>query len=248
MKRLLVLTTLLTAVLAAGCALSEGARKKASYHYQMGLSFLGEQNVTRALFEFTEAEKLTPNDPELLNYLGLAYYYKKKYELAEQKFLRALDAKPAYSEARNNLGVTFLEMGRWDDAIRQFKLVSEDIFYQNQDIARINLGLAYYGKGDHGEALSVLRSAVSSNPRIPQGRLTLGKVYFALGKTELAIAEYKAAVDLYRDYADAHYNLALAYLKQKDSAAASAAFREVVRIAPESGLGRLSREYLDLLK
>lgn len=214
----------------------------------MGLSHLGENNVTAALVEFTEAEKINPDDPELQNYLGLSYYRKGKFDLAEQSYLKALALKPNYSEVRNNLGVDYLEMKRWDDAIQQLKLVTEDIFYQNQDSAQINLGLAYFGKGDYLKALSVLRLVVSGNPRDPRGRLNLGRVYFALDKTDLAIEEFKKAVELYKDYTNAYYNLGLAYLKIKDNSQATAAFKEVLRISPDSEMGQLSREYLDLLK
>jgi Tfp pilus assembly protein PilF len=239
---------LFLALCTAGCAMSEAAKKKASYHYQMGLSYLGENNVTGALVELTEAEKLNPDDPELLNYLGLAYYRKNKFELAEHKYLRALDLKPTYSEARNNLGVDYLELKRWDDAIYHLKMVTEDIFYPDHESASINLGLAYLGKGDYPKALSVLRAVVVNDPKNPRARVNLGKVYLALDKTELAIMEFTRAVALNKDYANAHYNLGLAYLKNKDNQAAVAAFREVLRINPDSDIGQLSREYIDVLK
>lgn len=247
-RHILLAALISLSLFTGGCALGEADRKKASYHYQMGLSYLGESNVTGALVELTEAEKLDPDNPELLNYLGLAYFYKNKFDIAEQKYLRALVLKPGYSEARNNLGVDYLEMKRWDDAIHHLKMVTEDIFYQNQESANINLGLAYFGKGDFPKAISVLRSVVANNPRNPRARVNLGKVYFALDKFELAVMEFTRAVEINRDYANAHYNLGLAYLKTKDNRAAVAAFREVLRITPDSELGQLSREYLDLLK
>ncbi len=237
-----------TSLLLSACALSEATRKQASYHYQMGLSFLGENNVTRALVEFSEAEKITPDDPELLNYLGLTYYYKKKFELAEPKYLKALQLKPEYSEARNNLGVNYLEMRRWDDAILQFQKVAEDLFYQSPEFALINQGIAYYGKGDYPKSLAILRTVVSNYPRVPQGRLNLGKTYFAMGKSELAVQEYKSALELANDYADADYNLALAWLKLNNHPAAQAAFREVIRVAPDSEKGQLAKEYLNTLR
>ena len=55
-------------------------------------------------------------------------------------------------------------------------------------------------------------------------------------------------MQLNKDYANAHYNLGLAYLKTKEKQAAVSAFREVIRIAPDSEIGQLSREYIDLLK
>jgi tetratricopeptide (TPR) repeat protein len=89
---------------------------------------------------------------------------------------------------------------------------------------------------------------VNSYPRSPIAKVYLGQVYLKLDKVELAILEFRRAVDLDKNYANAYYNLGLAYLKTKDNPEALAAFREVVRITPETALGRQSREYLDLLK
>lgn len=248
MKYFLLIITLFVSSLTSACALSEASKKQASYHYQMGLSFLGEDNITRALVEFTEAEKITPDDPELLYYLGHVYLQKKKLDVAEQKLRRAIELKPSYSEAKNNLGVVCMEEKRWDDAIRLFTEVSADIFYQNPEIAQINLGLAYFGKGDNEKAVSTLRSAVAAYPRLPQGRLHLGRVYAAMGKNDLAIEEYKSALRIYGGYAEAHYNLALAYMKANQKSAAADSFREVIRIAPDLEISQISREYLDSMK
>ena len=236
------------AFMLAACGMTTAARNQASYHFQMGQSHLAENNVTGALVEFTRAESLSPDDPELLNYLGLTYLRKGKFEIAEQKFRRALALKPAYTDARNNLGLVFLEMKRWDEAIYQFKLVNEDIFYLDQAAAAINLALSLSGKGEFTQALAILRPLVATYPRDPRARLNLGKVYSSLDKLDLAVTEYRKAIELYPDYAAAHYNLALAYLKQKDNSAARASFREVVRISPDAEIGQLSREYLDLTK
>ena len=237
-----------TVLLASGCALSQGDRNLAVYHFQMGQSFYAENNFTGALKELTSAEKLTPKDPELLNLLGLAYFRKGHYDLAEEKFLKAVDLKKNFSDARNNLGVNYLEMKRWDDAINQFKMVQDDIFYQGQDNAAINLGLAYLGKGDYPQALEVLRGQIAKNGNDPRTRLNLGRVYFAMDKTELAVEEYQKALQIAPTYASARYHMGLAQMKLKNADAARSAFQEVVRLAPDSEIGQLSREYLDLLK
>jgi Tfp pilus assembly protein PilF len=231
----------------AGC-MGAASQKQASYHYQMGLSYLGENNVTSALVEFTKAEKIDADNHELMNYLGVVYFRKNKLDISESKYLRAIALKPDYSDARNNLGVTYLEMKRWDDAIYQLKLVTEDIFYQNQAAAGINLALAYYGKGDFNQALAILRSLLVNYPADPVVRFTMGKVYYAMDKMDLAVGEYRKAIDMYGDYAQAHYHLALATVKLGDNRGAAKSFREVVRIAPDSEIGQLSREYLELLK
>jgi len=232
----------------AACAVTDASRKQASYHFQMGLSYLGENDATRALIELSEAEKLTPNDPALLNSLGLAYFYKKRFDLAELKYRRAIELKPDYSEARNNLGVNYLEMQRWDDAAAQFTLVLADLFFVNHEDARINLGLAYLGKGDYPQALEILRQAVATSPRNIVARVALGRVYFAMDRTDLAIQEFSRAVELNRNYQNGYYYLALAHLRGKNYVAAADAFREAIRIAPDSEKGRLSREYLESMR
>lgn len=239
---------LLTVISLSGCVPTLADNNKAAYHFQMGESHLRENNITAALIELTEAEKITPDDPNLLSFLGVVYYRKGKYEIAEQKYLKALQLKPQFSDARNFLAVNYMEMKRWDDAIAQLRLVSDDLFYQNQESAQINLGLAYLGKEDNQKALEVLRNAVAAYPRNPQARVALGRTYFAMDKNELAIDEFKKASELSKGYINPYYYIGLAYLKVNNKDAARDAFREVVRLSPDSVVGRQAKEHLDLLR
>jgi type IV pilus assembly protein PilF len=230
------------------CAYTDTVRKEGTYHYQMGISHFNEGNMAAALTEFSEAEKYDSSNPELFNYQGMAYYNKKKFEIAEKKYLTALSLNPNYSMARNNLGADYLAMQRWDEAIKQFNIVTDDIFYQNQADAHINLGSAYMGKGDYPKALSIFRKVVADYPRDPRGRYFLGRVYSELEKNDLAIEEYKKAIDMNKEFPVAHYYLGLAYLKTKNNRAAETSFKEVIRTAPDSEIGQLSKEYIDTLK
>ena len=223
-------------------------KSRASYHYKMGLAYISELDYTRALIELTEAEKLAPNDPDVLYNLAYAYMGKKRPDLAEPRLQKAIMLKSNNSMARNLLGVAYLELRQWDNAIQQFKIVKDDLFYSRSDNAAINLGLSYLGKGDHSMALTELNAILIDNPQKIQARVVLGRVYSAMDKPEQAIIEYKKALELYKDYSDAHYYLGLACLKLQNVVEARAAFNEVIRIKPDSELGRLSMGYLDLLK
>jgi len=236
----------------SGCVSARGQSNPkpnpASYHYQMGLSYLGERNYTSALFDLTEAEKLDPENPDVLYNLGMAFIGKKRPDLAEAKLLKAISLKPNFSVARNDLGVAYLDLKRWDSAIQQFKIVKDDLFYDNNENAAINLGLAYLGKGDYHKALKELQAVAALNPRNPVVRLSLGRVWFAMDKSEEAIVEYTKALEIYRDYGAAHYYLGQAQLKLNRLNAARASFKEAVRLIPDSELGRAAFGYLDLLK
>lgn len=220
----------------------------ASYHYQMGLSYLGEHNYSSALFDLTEAEKLDPDNPDVLYNLGMAFIGKKRPDLAEAKLLKAILLKPGFSVARNDLGVAYLDLKRWDSAIQQFKVVKDDLFYENSENAAINLGLAYLGKGDYPKALEELQAVAAMNPRNPVVRLSLGRVWFAMDRSEQALAEYARALEIYNDYGAAHFYLGQAQLKLNRIDAARASFKEAVRLIPDSDQGRAALGYLDLIK
>lgn len=253
MKKSCYITGLMLLLMCAtGCVSGRGQGttkpNPASYHYQMGLSYLGELNFSSALFELTEAEKLDPDNPDVLYNLGMAYIGKKRPDLAEAKLLKAITLKQNFSVARNDLGVAYLDLKRWDSAIQQFKIVKDDLFYDNNENATINLGLAYLGKGDYSKALEELQAVATLNPRNPVVRLSLGRVWFAMDKSELAISEYTKALDIYRDYGAAHYYLGQAQLKLNRIDAARASFKETVRLIPDKELGRAASGYLELLK
>lgn len=253
-KLRLSLLVLIAAGLVCGCMSNRGSglltndANPAAYHFQMGLSFLGERNYTNALIELTEAVQLDPDNPEVLYNLGLAYLGKRRPDLSVKQFQRAIELKPNYSSARNDLGVAFIELKRWDQAIEQFRIVKDDIFYANTENAAINLGLAYLGKGDFSKAMDELAIVASSNPSNPIAKVAMGRVLFAMGKTEQALAEFQRALRLYKEYGAAHFYLGMAQLKLNRQEEARQAFKETIRILPDSELARQAAGYLELMK
>jgi Tfp pilus assembly protein PilF len=248
----IIIATVVLCAAVSGCVSGRGQTatktNPAAYHYQMGLSYLGERNFSAALFDLTEAEKLDPENPDVLYNLGLAFIGKRRPDLAEAKFLKAIQLKPSFSVVRNDLGVAYLDLKRWDSAIQQFKIVKDDLFYDNSENAAINLGLAYLGKGDYPKALEELQAIGSQNPRNPVIHLSLGRVWFAMDNTDQAVIEYVKAIDIYREYGAAHYYLGQAQLKQNKREEARTSFKEAVRLIPESELGRSALGYLELIK
>lgn len=246
MRRIVCLIMLVTFL--AGCAGPARRAKGSETHYLLGVSYLQEQNPTLALKEFLQAETLDPRNADIQAALGQAYQLKRAYAEAETHYLRALKLKRDDPQIQNNLGALYLDMQRWDDAIRYFRLASGNLLFTRQSLALTGAGYAHLQKGEHLEAVGSLQEALRQNPQSAQARFLLGESYQALGKAEMAVQEYRRATEAAPDYTRAHFRLGLAYMKLGDKERAAASLREVLRLDPDSEMGTQAVDFLKLLR
>ena len=106
--------------------------------------------------------------------LGLAYYYKGKYDMAVISFQQALKLAPEYSPAFFGLGYTYEEINKWDWAIEAYK---KSIFYDpNKAEAFFRMGRLLL-KMDHRtearEALGQFLELVPEGPEAGEARRLL---------------------------------------------------------------------------
>ena len=130
----------------------------------VGEAYMGQNDYTAALNELLKAEKKYTNDPHLHNDLGLVYMAKDQLPLAIEHFKKAIDLKPDYAPARNNLGTAYLAIKNWDSAIICFKEVSRDLLYATPHYPLTNLGWAYYNKKEFALAEQFYREALKIDP------------------------------------------------------------------------------------
>lgn len=230
----------------AACTPAKPRKNPAEAHYILGISYLQEQDPTRALKEFLTAADLDPRNADIQGSLAQAYHLKKAWPEAEKHYLKALRLSGDDPQVQNNLAALYLDMERWDDAIRYFRKASENLLFTNQALALTGVGYAHARKGENLEAVSAYQKALQENPRSMQARLLLAESYYALDRTELAVEELLRVVSQSPGEVRAHFQLGLAYMKAGKKEKAAASFREVLRLAPESELGAQAAQYLKL--
>lgn len=230
-----------------GCLAGKGAND-AQVHYMLGVSYLKEPNLPLALKEFQLAEKLNSSDGDIQIALGQSYHMMKAYVDAERHYKKAIALNEQNPIYQNNLAALYLDMQRWDDAIRYFRQSSSNLLFTNPEIALAGMGYAYVQKGENLTAVTHYKEAIKSNPAYHLAHQRLAEVYEKLGKNDLAIAEYQEVVNLTPTDPLAHYRLAMSLSKSKQPNRSLPAFREVVRLAPNSEEGRLAQEYVKLLR
>lgn len=242
-----LLLLLLLPVGPVACANKARLREQAGAHVNVAIAYLGAGQYNSALKELLEAEKLTPEDAKVQYLLGISYRVKGLDDMAIAKFQQALSLRPDYSEAHNYLGSVYLEKGRYDDAIASFNSALANILYDTPAIALYNIGMAYYAKRQYETALKYYGDAAAKDPYtdlLPLIEKNMGMAWLARGNPGQAVVHLRKSIDLAPSLAEAHYWLGLGYrdLNQPDKAAA--AFRTVVKLAPETEFGRKAKEQL----
>ena len=102
----------------------------------------------------------TPHYP--LSNLGVAYYEKNDYRLAEKYFLEALDVRKDFSAALYGLGKTYMAMGRVTDAVTKLERAAKIA----PDAPRVHfeLGKAYTMNREYKKAYDAYQEVVRLDP------------------------------------------------------------------------------------
>ena len=151
-------------------------------------------------------------------------------EVARQGLAVDSEAKDLY----NTLGVTYMEMGRHDEAIatllRYVELAPEDPNIYD------SLGMAYQWAGRYSEAIQTFEKALSLNPQFEIAILHLGNTYVWQGRYREALGQYRrfiqvASFDSIR--ARAWESISLLHLKRKEFEEAERAARATIKYRQE---------------
>ncbi len=249
MRRLAPLAGLLLAALLTGCgtpraAPAENPLTADLLSYRNALALLKEGRADEAIQILKRAREAYPKDPNVTNALGLALLYKKDYLLALKAFKECLVIDATFVEARNNSGVTLMEMGRLDDAEKEFQAVLDSGVSKERLNAHFNIGLVRGKKGQWADAEREFSLVVAEDPKYT-------RAYRERGLARVQTENFRAALEdllrYLRDEADdpaANYNAALCLLTTGRRDVASRYMERVIQVAPDSEEAGKARRFL----
>jgi len=238
----------LFAAILAGCAGPSADRKKeADARMRMGVTYLDQRNLPMAMRELAKASELDPGNPEVEMALGLAYKARGDPSKAEEHFRRAIDKKPDYADARNNLGIVLAGRKAWDEAIREFEAAAANVMYTTPERAYFNLGEAYRVKGDPANAEGAYRRALRANELYAPAYIALSYVFGGQGKWNDAASILTRCVKVLPDYAPGWMELGRANLRLSRPADALKAFDKVLAVSSDPDVRKQAAAYVTLL-
>ena len=172
MKMILLLILFLT----MACSTSEQTNKKAEIYYSHGSSKLMTKEYTEALELLQKAEQLHPNDSKVHNNLGMAYYFKNRFDMAKIHLNKAIKLDSKNSDAKNNLASILYHENNLTEAKRLYLEIQKDLIYKNQYRVNYNLALIAIREGNIIQAINYLTQAIAERDDYCPAHFKLGEL------------------------------------------------------------------------
>ncbi len=145
-----------------------------------------------------------------------------KYEAAESALDSAVRLRPDNLEATFYRGICQFQEGRLNDSLSSLQSVAKTL--HDEPYVHFYLGSIYEREGSTEQALAEFQRCAAIDPDF---EVAVFKVGFYLAKDRKfadAIVEFKKVISMDPENASAHHNLALAYAKSGNDAAAQSEF------------------------
>ncbi len=175
---ILVIATLLATACASRDPKSPPASKQADIHYTHGTHELMAKNYTQAITHLLKAVEFAPENPEIHNNLGMAYYFKNEREMALQHIRRALELDPKNTDARLNLASLQFERGDLKSAEKLYLEALKDLTYEKHARTYFNLALIEQRRGDQAKSLAYFRRSVKEDTDYCPSWLAMGQIEY----------------------------------------------------------------------
>ena len=158
------------------------------------------------------------NIPAAYYGLGLAYTGLEKFEDAITAYRRAIASAPDWAHTHAALGSAYASTHRYTEALDAYKVAvaldSDDEMIHHQ------IGNVYSKRGEHAAAIRHQLRAIVIAPQFASAHYQLGVLYAHEKRWTDAISAYRTAYQNDPALVEALYNLAQAYLRAGDAAAA----------------------------
>jgi tetratricopeptide (TPR) repeat protein len=124
--------------------------------------FLKKKEYLLAIPQLQAAERLTPDDVDLINALGAVYSEMGLFDKAKMYFKKALDIFPSHILTLQNLGQLYLDIQQYNRALPIFKKILKND--PKNFKAHFNIGICYEKSGKIERARNSFKQVVTLNP------------------------------------------------------------------------------------
>ncbi|UCF05510.1 MAG: tetratricopeptide repeat protein [bacterium] len=175
----------------------------------LGVLYFRKGLYAEAIVQFKEALKIDPRFDLARENLQYLFSETGTEDPDVKRWRKEAEDDSDNVEALLNLGVSYQNMGRFNEAAETLGRVVEH--KPDHTMARIHLGCVLKAQGLHQQALEHYVYVQDDVNKSAVFHTDLGEVYYNLGRTEEAISELRAAIKIDADYWRSHFLLSFAY-------------------------------------
>ncbi len=234
-------------------ALSEEERRfeQARARRDLGIDYLAKGQNAIALRELTFSIDQNPDDPATQLWLGEGYRRQGHNDKALVAMKRAVELRPSYREAHNNLSAFYLQLERWEEAVEHAQILIDDALYSQPWKAFSNRGWAEFNLGRVAEARKSLETALEFRIDFWPASLNLGVLERKAGNTVKAVKHFQRVIAHpigQGPRSEASFHVAQILVSMGHRKKAIKYFTASVKNDPESRWADESRDYLKILR
>lgn len=218
------------------------------YQYNRGSSYLNAGQLDLAINHFKRSLELDSSFYLSANALGLAYFIKGDHEESEKFYQRCLAINPTFTEAHNNLGNLYQEMGLLEKAEEEYLKATMDAQYSSQELPYYNLARLYFSQNKIEDALFQVRNSLEIEENFLLALNLEGQIYVKMNRLESAIESFEKARKLRPDDIDVNFNLAETYFKTGRLKEAKDLFGSIYSKTADAEMKKKIENYLKQIK
>ena len=128
---------------------------------------------------------------------GWFWAQEENYQMAAEEYQIAVQMRPQFGEARNNLASAYFHLGNWSDSIREYEEVLRQ--YPDWSETYLNLGSAYYMGSRPFASIRSWEKALQLNPKLFIAHYYLGLIFDKLGRKTEARLHYNQFLEADKD-------------------------------------------------
>jgi tetratricopeptide (TPR) repeat protein len=232
-------------------ALAAAQDPEAEMRFGAGIRLLRDGFPDRALTEIEAALKKEPDNAFYLKGLSVAYSQladkckpndsgcrnnnlKKAIDAAQ----KALIANPDYVDARNDLGIALLRLGKRTEGKAELAKAFADPQCPTPEVTAWNLGQAFLEEKEYNEAMTWFTAAQNKNKTLAASYVSIAEILSVLGQPDAAILQLETGLKESSGNTMVHLALGDAYLKAGRYQDARSALEQVIKKDPAGQSGR----------
>jgi tetratricopeptide (TPR) repeat protein len=238
----------IAAVLIAGCGGKE--ERKATY-LERGKTFMEEENFEKARVEFRNVLQIDPKEADAFYHIGQLDERDQEWMRAFGNYTKAIELDPTLVGARIKLGRFYAMQASAENARNNPEAEAEAIgnaFEQIEEVLKLepaNLDVLVIKAGLEAQknienSIQALKSVIRQDPSKNEAYLLLSRLQEIDGQTEEARATFEQGIAASPENLIIRMRMVQFYARQKDTAAAIDAVRELIRLKPDEFSYRVS--------